>query len=183
MPGQFAPGRLAMSITIAAALTLNASVVKAGDPSEIFLQKMISHAIALETRILESGRPLTDSERLLARQAGVRHIDRVRILVLDAVPSPEDGDLRRYLSKLGILRLISMAKGTAKGYGIIVTPSGAHDRSVIAHELVHVGQYERLGGIAALMRDHLPDLVANGYRRSELEDEAYRRAAAIAGQG
>jgi len=168
-------------MTALAALVFTSTAIALDDTDETFLSEMTRHSLALEQRILEEGRPLTDSERTMALQAKVQYPDRVRILTLDAVPLPEEALLRQKLEEYGVLKLIGRAKGAAKGYGIIVTTSGAQWRTVIAHELVHVGQYERLGGIAEVMRYHLPDLKANGYRRSELEDEAYRRAADIVG--
>ncbi len=79
------------------------------------------------------------------------------------------------LKGFGHLKRIRGASGAAKSYGIILTHYGEKRRTVIAHELMQVSQYERLGGIAALVRSHLPDFIANGYRRSILEDEAYSR--------
>jgi hypothetical protein len=144
-----------------------------------FLIEMIRYSQDLEQRILEQGRPLTVMESMLAEQADVRHPELVRVLVLPSVPEPKSAVLREKLQQLGILRLIARAKGSAKGYGIVLTTSGAKSPGVIAHELVHVGQYERFDGIEGLMRYHLPDLEANGYRDSELEGEAYRRALEI----
>lgn len=148
--------------------------------SEAFINAMIQHAKALEKRILFEGRPLTADELALARAANIKHPDRVRILVLPSIPVPQSAYLRAKLDELDLLQLIRLARGTTKGYGIIVTHSGSRRRKVIAHELVHVGQYEQLGGIAALMRHHLPDLISNGYRRSTIESEAYRLATQIA---
>ena len=144
-----------------------------------FLREMIRYSEALEQRILAEGRPLTDAEKELARRADIQDVDRVRLLVLDSVPLPESRILRQRLAEIGLLRLIRSARGTAKGYGIILTPAGLGQPSSLAHELVHVGQYERLGGIAPLMKRHLPDLTASGYRSSVLEDEAYRLAPEI----
>ncbi len=144
-----------------------------------FLSKMIHYSETLERRILSEGRPLTEAEREIARRANVKNVNRVRVLILDAVPLPNDVALQQYLAEFGFLRLIRGARGTTKGYGVILTRSGARRPTDLAHELIHVGQYERCGGIAALMQYHLPDLKANGYRRSELEDEAYRLAPKI----
>jgi hypothetical protein len=144
-----------------------------------FLRHMVDYSETLQRRILAEGRPLTEEERELARRAGIKDIDRVRILLLDAVPLPENEELRQRLAEIGFLQLIGQARGTAKGYGVILTQSGQRRRTDLAHELIHVAQYERLGGIAAAMAYHLPDLIANGYRRSTLEDEAFRLAPAI----
>ena len=157
-------------------IALTANPASADDE---FLREMIRYSEALEQRILAEGRPLTDAEKELARRANIQDVDRVRLLVLDSVPLPESEILRRHLEEIGFLELIPRARGTAKGYGIILTPAGLGRPRYLAHELVHVGQYERLGGIAPLMKRHLPELKAGGYRNSVLEEEAYRLAPGI----
>jgi hypothetical protein len=170
----------AVALSLMLNLSMFVSDVSARETdNEAFINAMIQYAIALEKRVLIEGRPLTSTELDVARDANVQHPERVRILVLPRIPAPESLFLRYKLKEMGHLQLIDVARGTAKGYGIILTKSGIRRLSVIAHELVHVRQYERLGGIAALMRHHVPDLLANGYHHSALESEAYRRAAEI----
>ncbi len=159
---------------------ITSTAAAAAEPvDDAFLNEMIRYSEALEQKILAEGRPLTVAEKELARRAQVKDVGRVRLLVRDSVPVPESETLRRHLDEIGILKLIRTARGTAKGYGVILTPAGLRRPTDLAHELIHVRQYERLGGIAALMKIHIPDLVASGYRRSELEDEAYRLAPTI----
>ena len=43
---------------------------------------------------------------------------------------------------------------------------------MIAHELVHVAQYERLGGIEPFLRQYLRECLTVGYDESALENEA-----------
>ena len=178
----FVPGSPVCAVALSLMLNLSMFVsdVSARETdNDAFVNAMIQYAIALERRALIEGRPLTSTELDVARDAGVQHPERVRILVLPRIPAPESPFLRYKLNEMGHLQLIDVARGTAKGYGIILTKSGIRHVSVIAHELLHVRQYERFGGIAALMRHHVPDLLANGYHHSELESEAYRRAAEI----
>ena len=149
------------------------------DNVEVFTREMVAHALTLEARILEEGRPLDADELRLARAAGVAHPERVRILYLDEVPIPESPVAVEELRRMGVLQLMGLAAAAARGYGIIITPRGEGDRTVVAHELVHVAQYERFGGIDPMFRSYIPDLRANGYRRADLEDEAYARSAEI----
>jgi len=160
-------------------LTAAAGAVPEEQVDDEFLREMIHYSEVLEQKILAEGRPLTDAEKELARRANIKDVDRVRVLVRDSVPLPESERLRQRLEEIGFLSLIRTALGTTKGYGIILTPAGFKRPTSLAHELIHVAQYERLGGIAAAMEYHLPNLKANGYRQSELEDEAFRLAPAI----
>lgn len=179
MTGSAINSTLVLRAIVVLVLIADSGPAPAESLEDEFLREMIRYSEALEHWILAEGRPLMDSERELAGRAGINDIDRVRVLVRESVPLPESEVLRRHLEEIGLLRLIRMARGTAKGYGIILTPAGLRHPTDLAHELIHVGQYERLGGIAPAMEYHLPDLKANGYRSSELEDEAYRLAPSI----
>ena len=144
-----------------------------------FTRLLIEHAKRSEEQVLREGRRLDPVELEIALKAGVQHPQRVRILTLDAVPLPENPIVAEEFERMGVLRLIRQAAAAARGYGIILTPRALNRDDALAHELVHVAQFERFGGIGPMFRAHIPDLRAHGYRRSELEDEAYRRAAEI----
>ena len=64
--------------------------------------------------------------------------------------------------------------GRANGYVIMLKPRLADDKIIIAHELVHVGQHDRMGR-AAFLRRYLIELEMMGYARSPLELEAYEK--------
>jgi hypothetical protein len=56
----------------------------------------------------------------------------------------------------------------------MLKPRVAQDKTVLAHELVHVGQHDRLGR-AAFLRRYLVEMEVLGYARSPLELEAYAK--------
>ena len=62
--------------------------------------------------------------------------------------------------------------GLALRYGIFVRSDCWRNRALIAHELVHVMQYERLGGILPFLRDYLFQCMTVGYANAPLEQEA-----------
>ena len=60
------------------------------------------------------------------------------------------------------------------GHGILLK-NGAVDRRLVAHELVHVMQYERFGGIEAFLKEYVQEVVIDpGYLHGPLEQEAER---------
>ena len=81
---------------------------------------------------------------------------------------------------LGIetIRVLSMhgAKGMALGHSIYLETAQASRRSLIAHELAHVAQYERLGGRWVFLRDYLRQCLSDGYWNAPLEIEARKKA-------
>ena len=59
--------------------------------------------------------------------------------------------------------------GMALGRGIYLLPG---NRASLRHELVHVMQYQRAGGIGRFMHRYLVECMTAGYLESELETEA-----------
>jgi hypothetical protein len=50
---------------------------------------------------------------------------------------------------------------------------------LIAHELVHAAQYERLGGILPFLRQYLVECLTIGYANAPMELEAAEMAARV----
>jgi hypothetical protein len=66
----------------------------------------------------------------------------------------------------------SRAAGLTLGYGIYLTYGSWDDRPTLVHECVHVGQYERLGGIRPFLSVYLRECIDPGYPFGRLEQEA-----------
>jgi hypothetical protein len=62
----------------------------------------------------------------------------------------------------------------------IVLKAESYDRHLIAHELGHVLQYERFGGIEPFLKAYIPELVDPPYYpNGPLEQEAERLANSV----
>ena len=62
------------------------------------------------------------------------------------------------------------------GHGILLK-NGAVDRRLVVHELVHVMQYERFGGIDVFLKEYVKEVVFDPrYPHGPLEQEAERLA-------
>lgn len=133
-----------------------------------------------EGRILREGRPLNEEERQAARAAGVRVPEWVRVLAVPRVPLP-GGMLGRlwvrWASGPGVVA------GMALGYGIYVDVAAVGSRHLLVHELVHVAQYERLGGVKPFMRRYLSQCLWSGYYAADLEVEAVEVSTRVCRQG
>lgn len=125
---------------------------------------------SMELRILREGVPLTELEKADARAIGLREPDRVRLLSLSRAPVPDDPALRA--SAAAIRFLTPATRGLALRYGIFLRSDCWRDRRLIAHELVHTAQYERLGGIEPFLRQYLWECLTRGYPGAPLEQEA-----------
>jgi len=124
-----------------------------------------------EAAILRDGRPLSEWETMWATDVGVKKPEAVRILPVPRVPTPGS-----WLTSL--LRIFTEGPtGMAVNHGIYLEASQATNPSLLVHELTHVAQFERLGGVEAFLREYILQCVRDGYWESELEREAREAAA------
>lgn len=119
-----------------------------------------------ERRILQQGAPLTMEQMVDARAAGVRSPERVRVLRTPCVPIPYP----RLAGWAGYAAKDTL--GMALGYGIFIQEPFWGNRLLWVHELVHVAQYERLGGLKGFLREYLRECLSMGYGLGPLEREA-----------
>jgi len=123
-----------------------------------------------QRRILREGCALSTNEHAIAKSIGIVHPENVRILVVDSIPLPFQrlsAWLSRYYSGI-----VSGAIGLTLGHGIYLQREKGESVAIVAHELVHVKQYERLGGITPFLRRYIRECLVDGYDLSALEKEA-----------
>lgn len=123
-----------------------------------------------ERVILRGGVALTPPQRLLARHLGVASPQRVRVMAADRIPMPLPPLMRSLAERVGWLS--PHIAGMTLGHGIAIRADCCGDQRLLAHELTHVVQYERLGGIPRFLRQYLRECVWPGYPRGALEIEA-----------
>jgi hypothetical protein len=138
-------------------------------------------AEALEARILREGVPLSEKELADATALGVREPERVRLLCLASVPTPDDLTLRT--AAAAVQFLTPATRGLALRYGIFVRADCWRERGLIAHELAHTEQYERIGGIETFLRQYLGECLTIGYPAAPLEQEAIAAAGRLGKRG
>lgn len=112
------------------------------------------YAASAEEYILRTGKRLSKREAAIARAVGVRRLEQARVLILrDRLPACPGipSDLIRRAEKA-----LHAIKGVCIGRGIIIRQQFASS-ALIAHELAHVAQYERLGGLGPFLTVYLRD--------------------------
>ena len=130
-----------------------------------------------QRRVLSVGVPLSETELADAKAIGVRNPDRVRLLCVDSIPMPVHPMLKAAASSMHFLT--GAPRGLALEYGIFVRTDHWRDRALIAHELVHTAQYQRLGGIIPFLQTYLAQCASVGYSNAPLELEATAIAARV----
>lgn len=130
--------------------------------------------------ILQNGVPLSESQMNDARLAGVSCPEKVRLLGVEKIPWPEDPTLESIGRQTGFIT--DDTQGLALGYGIFMQSGSARARKLVVHELVHVAQCERLGGIEQYLQRYIEDRFSYGYLDAPMEEEAAETAARICGE-
>ena len=124
----------------------------------------------MEKAILEQGQRLLIETRRDAEEIGIQRVDDVRIVFLNSIPLPTDPGLKQLVVETELIT--DKTSGITFGHGIVLKNS-AIGRRLIAHELVHVLQYERFGGIEAFLKEYVKEVAfPPGYPNGPLEREA-----------
>lgn len=149
------------------------------DQLEQLLPLATQWAAHQERRVLCEGVRLSELEMADAKAIGVRNPDRVRLLRVDSVPVPVHPMVRAAAASINFLS--AAPRGLALNYGIFIRADHWRDRALIAHELVHTAQYQRLGGILPFLQTYIYQCATVGYPHAPLEAEAIATAARVCG--
>jgi hypothetical protein len=122
---------------------------------ERLLQLAYKWARAQEQFILANGASLGTAQIADAHRVGVRDCDRVRVLVIDRIPLPENKELADAARLHQIIT--GASRGVAIGHGIIIRADSWGDRELLVHQLAHVAQCERSGSLKQWTRAYLRD--------------------------
>lgn len=145
------------------------------------LPAIVRWAEGQETRILAEGDRLSRQGLDDAAAMGVGRPEKIRLLRVPHVPLPGEPFLGWVAGKTG-LPFFSAAAMSLR-YGIFVRREYWGNRELIAHECVHTGQYERLGGFGPFLSQYLGECLALGYGAAPLEIEAIRRSRQVGPRG
>lgn len=129
-----------------------------------------------ERWILRVGQPLTHEQMIDARRIGILRADDVRVARVPMIPPRMHPALRYLAARFGMK--FEGTIGMALGYGIFIREDIELSRALLAHELAHVRQYERLGH-REFLRQYLHECLTLGYPLGSLEAEARDVAASI----
>jgi hypothetical protein len=110
---------------------------------------------AQEQFVLARGAPLTPRQTVDAQLAGVQDCSRVRVLVVDRIPLPDHKELAEAARRTGIITHDTRCMGF--GYAVIIRADAWGDRELFLHNLVHIAQCERCGGLDQWVQQYLFD--------------------------
>jgi hypothetical protein len=135
-------------------------------------------AKAQEEFVLARGNPLGPRHVRDANLAGVQDSARIRVLVVDRIPLPENPELAEASKRIGILTEDTRCAGF--GHALIIRVDAWNDRELVLHNLVHIAQCERCGGLEQWVHQYLGDRIScPNFTQGSLEEEARRVAREI----
>jgi hypothetical protein len=145
------------------------------DLQALFPQLMpfaITWAEGIAADVAASGSPLTSSALSDARAVGVQSPEKIRVLMVDQLPLPDNAQLRAAAIQTGLLGPEMV--GLTLGYAILIC-HGHMSRRILSHECRHVAQYELAGSIASFLPVYLASIVQPGvgYLNSPFERDAH----------
>jgi hypothetical protein len=76
-----------------------------------------------------------------AKAMGVLETDRIRVMIQDELPRPNDAKLLQLYEKIGI----NKAGALTLGHSIYLKPRFARSYNILIHEFVHISQLETMG--------------------------------------
>ncbi len=120
-----------------------------------------------ERHILAKGQPLAREALSFALELEISDPEDIRVLEVKSIPLPAPRPLVKLAARWGLPAF--EPAGMALGRGIYLLD---RDSRILRHELVHVAQYQRLGGIEPFMRQYLTECLLHGYFDAPLEVEA-----------
>ena len=126
-----------------------------------------------EREILDRGIPLTKEMMDCAKRLGVKYPDKVKIMLIDKIPTPEDPILKAACHQTNLIS--GNTAGLTLRYGIYVRQDCKTNRNLYLHEFVHVSQYEKLGGIEQFLKQYLQEVLTIGYPKAPMEQEAINK--------
>jgi hypothetical protein len=131
-----------------------------------------------EEFVLQRGIPLGPRYLADAHRVGVQDRSHVRVLIVDRIPMPENADLAEVARRRQIIT--DTSRGVTMGHGIIIRADAWGNRELMLHQLVHVAQCERSGGLELFVQHYLCDRQScANFTIGSFEDEARRTAREI----
>ncbi len=127
-----------------------------------------------ERRVIRhaASRSLDSAELAFCQSIGLQQAEQVRILPIEPIPMPIPLWMIRIGERCGIGANVPL--GMTLYRAIFTIPGLERHSLLIRHELVHVLQYQRLGGFRRFLRQYLTECLFHGYAHAPMEREARR---------
>jgi len=149
------------------------SKVQITEKVDKLIDEVLVFALKSEAYALEHGRKLTVSETKYAKSIGVKHPEKVRVMISSDFPVPTNKEVLKGFKELGFDSML--VAGVTYRYGIYIKSSWLVSKEyVLAHELIHVRQVEKTNNWKKYLRQYLIQAFSYEYFEMPYEHEAYK---------
>ncbi|MEE9373094.1 MAG: hypothetical protein V3V00_08585 [Saprospiraceae bacterium] len=124
-----------------------------------------------EKYISDNGRSLNMYEIQIAKRLKIQNVTKIKILSVARITHPLSGTFS--FLKLLTRAVISEPIGLTLGYSILIQKSNSYKVELIAHELVHIKQYEEKGSHVHFLKEYISQCIKYGYNNCPIEIEAH----------
>jgi hypothetical protein len=137
------------------------------------MDEVYKFALKSEDYALKHGRELTVNELKYAKSIGVKHPEKVRVMIMSDFPVPTHEGVLEGFKELGFDSMF--VAGITYRYGIYIKSSWLVSKEyVLAHELIHVRQVEKTNNWKKHTRQYLIQAFSYEYFEMPYEHEAYK---------
>ncbi len=131
------------------------------------IQQILPTINSIKAQVEKEGISLPKQYNLIAKQAGITNIEKIKILYVDKI---EFTDLRNINLLENYNLYIENARGLTLGYCIILQKSTPTE--VLLHELRHVAQWELFENLEQFVTVYIKEILKFGYGNGPLEKDA-----------
>ena len=122
---------------------------------------------------LKDGIYLTEEQKEDARNLGVQHPEKIAIMYVDEMPTPQDATLKKFANGVGLINDDTI--GMALSYGLYIRSDYKDSKLRHLHEFVHVAQCEQRG-LSQFIQDFFAEVLSIGYPVGPMEQEAEQKS-------
>ena len=138
-------------------------------PTE-FIDSLVRWFAYHQSVAIKTGAKLNTPQIELAKAVGCLKPGDIRVLYVDEMPKVKSEILREVMDQAGFG--FGDAFGLCLGYGIFIKKDGQGDSRILAHEMTHTLQFERLSGARNFLVAYIEQFLVYGYTSMPLEKEA-----------
>lgn len=135
-----------------------------------FIDSLVRWFAFHQSVALKTGTKLNTRQIELAKAIGCLQPGEIRVSYVDEMPKVKSPILREVMDEAGFD--FGDAYGLCLGYGIFIKKDGQGDSRILAHEMTHSLQFERLSGARNFLVAYIEQFLAHGYTSMPLEKEA-----------
>lgn len=119
-------------------------------------------------KIEQEGMKLPKKYEKIAQLAGVKNIDKIKVLYSDTIEFSFEEIFAQYMPNVALS--IGQINGLTLGYHILINKHAS--KWTLVHELRHVAQYELFEDIDQFIQIYIKEFIEYGYKSAPFEKDA-----------